>query len=155
MPPERRWRKPSRRCAGGEWLGANVTVPYKEIVLPLLDEITEAARAVGAVNTIINRGGRLIRGEQRHSRLRGGGASEAGIDVAGGAVVLLGAGGSARAVAAAVREMGAARLIVANRTPARAAAVAALWGSGGDMRTRFRSTAQNYARCTPQMRPSW
>jgi len=114
---------------GAEWLGANVTVPYKEVVPPLLDEISEAARAVGAVNTIINRGGRLF---GANSDIPGfaAAAREAGIDVAGRSVVLLGAGGSARAVAAATREMGAARLVVANRTPARAEAVAALWGNG-------------------------
>ena len=115
---------------GAEWLGANVTVPYKEIVPPLVDEISDAARVVGAVNTIINRGGRLY-GDNSDIPGFAAAAREAGIVVAGGVVVLLGAGGAARAVAAAVREMGAARLVVANRTPTRAEAVAALW-AGGD-----------------------
>lgn len=115
---------------GAAWLGANVTVPYKEVVPPLLDTISDAARAVGAVNTIINRNGSL---HGANSDIPGFAAAvrEAGVAVGGGTVLLLGAGGSARAVAMAVREMGAARLVVANRTPARAEAVAALW-AGGD-----------------------
>src|SRR3954451_18810775 len=41
-------------------LGANVTVPYKQAVIPLLDELSEHAEALGAVNTIVNRDGRLF-----------------------------------------------------------------------------------------------
>ncbi|MFQ5925703.1 MAG: shikimate dehydrogenase family protein, partial [Dehalococcoidia bacterium] len=41
-------------------LGANVTVPYKETVMPLMDELDDLALAIGAGNTIVNRGGRLV-----------------------------------------------------------------------------------------------
>ena len=43
-----------------DFLGINVTIPYKQAVIPYLDGIDEAARAIGAVNTIVNRGGRLV-----------------------------------------------------------------------------------------------
>lgn len=112
------------RLRGAAWYGANVTVPYKEAVIPLLDEISDDSRAVGAVNTIINRGGRLI---GTNTDVPGFAAAlrEAGIHVEGQTVVLLGAGGSARAVAAALHQLRAGRLVIANRTLARAQAIAA------------------------------
>ncbi|MBQ2031048.1 MAG: shikimate dehydrogenase, partial [Lachnospiraceae bacterium] len=42
-----------------EFRGINVTIPYKETVIPYLDEIDDAAREIGAVNTVVNRGGKL------------------------------------------------------------------------------------------------
>lgn len=119
---------------GGDWFGANVTIPYKEAMLPLMDAVSDEAQAVGAVNTIINRGGRLF---GANSDIPGFTAAlrEANIRIAGQTVLLLGAGGSARAVAVAVRQMGATRLVIANRTLARAEAIAALWPGGGAIAT--------------------
>lgn len=114
---------------GADWLGANVTIPYKEAVLPLMDTASDEARAVGAVNTVINRNGTL---HGANSDVPGFAAAlrEAGVDVAGQTAFMLGAGGSARAVAVALRQMGAARLVIANRTTTRAEAIAALWPYG-------------------------
>ena len=51
-----------------DFLGINVTIPYKEAVIPYLDEIDESARSIGAVNTIVNRGGQLkITGEEKNT----------------------------------------------------------------------------------------
>ncbi len=123
---------------GADWLGANVTIPYKEAVLPLMDTVSDEARAVGAVNTIINRNGQFY---GANSDIPGFAAAlrEEGVDVTGQTVLLLGAGGSARAVAMAVRQMGAARLVIANRTAARAEAVAALWSDGNATATALDS----------------
>jgi shikimate dehydrogenase len=86
-------------------LGANVTVPHKAAVIPLLDEIEPLAKRAGAVNTIVNQGGRLIGSNTDVAAI----ADEIGR--LGGALartVILGQGGAARAVAVALREMGAA-----------------------------------------------
>jgi len=114
---------------GADWLGANVTIPYKEAVLPLMDTVSDEARAVGAVNTVINRDGAL---HGANSDVPGFAAAlrEAGVEVTGQTALMLGAGGSARAVAVALRQMGVARLVIANRTTTRAEAIAALWPYG-------------------------
>lgn len=100
--------------------GVNVTVPHKEAVMAHLDEITPMARRVGAVNTVIHREGRLIgdntdgRGFLRSLR------EELGVEPGGLRTVILGAGGAARAIGAALLEAGVARLVIANRTGERA-----------------------------------
>jgi shikimate dehydrogenase len=107
-----------------EMLGANVTVPYKQAVIPFLDNLSDEARALGAVNTIVNRSGHL---HGLNTDVPGFAADlrEHGIDIEGKSVIMLGAGGAARGVAAALVGMGVARLVIANRTPERAAAIAA------------------------------
>ena len=101
-------------------LGANVTIPHKEAVIPLLDEIDELARRVGAVNTILNRDGRLygyntdVGGFLRALR------EDGGFDPAGARVLVAGAGGAARAVGVALIDGGAASVTFINRSLARA-----------------------------------
>ena len=100
-------------------LGANVTAPHKQAMLMLVDELSEEARALGAVNTVINRNGRLIgantdaAGLARWMRL-------SRIDASGAACLVLGAGGAARSAVWALAECGATRVIVLNRTVERA-----------------------------------
>lgn len=82
-------------------VGLNVTIPHKLAVLPLMDEVSAEARALGAVNTIINDDGRLRgRNTDGEGFLRS--LREIGGDVTGRRVALIGAGGSARAVALAL-----------------------------------------------------
>ena len=107
-------------------LGINVTVPHKEAVIPFLDEVDDWASTAGAVNTIVNREGRLT-GHNTDGigflrALREG----AGFEPAGRDVLVLGAGGSARGVVYALARAGVARLFIANRTVERAAQLAAL-----------------------------
>jgi shikimate dehydrogenase len=99
--------------------GLNLTIPLKEVALGLVDRLTPEAQWIGAVNTIIfeRRGERLV-GDNTDGRgflasLRGR------VRLRGQTVVILGAGGSARAVGSALAGSGCARLVVANRTPAR------------------------------------
>jgi shikimate dehydrogenase len=102
--------------------GLNVTIPHKLAVLPHLDEISETARVLGAANTIVNANGRL----EGHNTDGAGflrSLKEIGGDVEGKQVALIGAGGSARAVALAVCQAGAARLSIANRTVEKAQAL--------------------------------
>jgi shikimate dehydrogenase len=106
--------------------GANVTVPYKQAVIPHLDELNDDARALGAVNTIVNRGGKLF---GMNTDVPGFAADlrAHGVAVAGNTVVVLGAGGAARGVIAALVVMDAGRIVIANRTLARAEAIAAVY----------------------------
>lgn len=101
------------------WLGVNVTVPHKERVRPLLDAEVDAAAVVGAVNTIVNDGGRLVGYNTDVVGFRDA-LAEVGFVVRGTRVVVLGAGGAARAVVYALRIDGAAEIVVANRSVARA-----------------------------------
>jgi len=103
--------------------GLNLTVPLKEAVLPLLDELTAEAERIAAVNTIMWRRGRLV-GDNTDApgfarALRGR------VRLRGARAVLIGAGGSARAVAASLVTGGCRDIVVANRTAARAEALAA------------------------------
>ncbi len=107
-------------------LGINVTVPHKEAVIPFLDEVDDWASTAGAVNTIVNRDGRLT-GHNTDGigflrALREG----AGFEPRGRDVLVLGAGGSARGVVYALARAGIAQLFIANRTLERAERLAHL-----------------------------
>lgn len=105
-------------------LGANVTVPHKEAVLPLLDEVDELAALIGAVNTIVRRDDKLLGfNTDAHGFLQAL-HKEGHFEPQGKRVVILGAGGVARAVCFALVQEKASSLIIVNRTPARARALA-------------------------------
>lgn len=106
---------------GGGFRGVNVTVPHKQSVMPYLDEITEAARAIGAVNTIVVEGGRLI-GHNTDADGFWRALREAGYEPAGKRALVLGAGGAARAVVYALGR-GGSRVSIWNRTAARASSL--------------------------------
>lgn len=107
-----------------EWLGCNVTIPHKQAVFSLMDEVTDEARLIGAVNTIIREpDGRLAGHNTDAEGFLRALTDDAGFDPAGAAVVLLGAGGAAPAVAVALLRAGAARVWIANRTVERARAL--------------------------------
>ena len=94
--------------------GLNVTIPYKRMVMPLCDEIDPRAAAIGAVNTVVNRNGRLtgyntdIDGFLYMAR-------RAGVDMAGKKVVILGSGGTSRTARAAAGELGAREIVTVSR----------------------------------------
>lgn len=103
-----------------DYLGANVTVPHKEAVLPLVDRLSSEAQSIGAVNTIVNTKGCL----EGHNTDAPGFLSalreEAQFDPKDKRVVLLGAGGAARAVSFALAGYGVAEIAILNRTVSRA-----------------------------------
>lgn len=103
--------------------GLNLTVPLKEAALPLLDALTPAAVRAQAVNTVRVERGRLI-GDNTDGRGFVA-ALAARVPIRRAPVLILGAGGSARAVAAALVDAGCPRLTIANRTLARAERLAA------------------------------
>ncbi len=111
--------------------GVNVTVPLKEQVAPYLDAVSERARLIGSVNTVVNDRGRLI-GDSTDGPGFLAALAGAGVEITGRKVVVLGAGGSARAVVHALAEAGA-QVVVANRTPERARAMAERFASVGNI----------------------
>lgn len=107
-------------------LGANLSLPHKERVLTLLDDLTPAARAIGAVNTVIHQHGRLT-GENTDAPGLRQALSDAGYPWnQGGKVVVLGAGGAARA-AVYTALLGEQNVWVVNRSRVRAEELAAAW----------------------------
>ena len=126
-------------------LGANVTVPHKVAVLRLIDELDGTVEFVGAANTIVNRDGRL---HSTNTDIIGILSALAGVDadLAGTNVVILGAGGAARAAVVAMRQAGVARVTIANRTEVRAEALVSLGGSDLDVRTCPLDTASERLR---------
>lgn len=106
--------------------GLGISMPYKQTVIPLLDEVDATAAAIGAVNTVVNEGGHLTGyNTDAPGAVR---AFEELRPLAGARVLLLGAGGAAKALAHAFAERGA-RVTIANRDRARAAALAAATGA--------------------------
>ena len=104
--------------------GLNITYPCKQLVIPLLDAVSGEAEAIGAVNTVVRTGDRLV-----GHNIDGSGWSWGfrralpGADLS--CVVLLGAGGAGSACADAVLRLGAARLVIVDQDAPRAAALAA------------------------------
>jgi len=98
-----------------EFDGLNVTIPYKKTVLPLCDELTEAARRVGSVNTIVKRPDGSLLGHNTDCDGFVWLLRKAGVDLAGKKVLVLGSGGASAAVQAALRESGAGEVAVVSR----------------------------------------
>jgi shikimate dehydrogenase len=110
---------------GGDWLGVNVTIPHKRAIFRLVDALTDEARLIGAVNTVVCGADGALLGHNTDAEgfLRAL-VEEARFDVHDQPVVLLGARGAARAVAVALLRAGARRLTIANRTEEQARALA-------------------------------
>ena len=100
------------------FLGINVTIPYKEAVIPELDVVADEAQRIGAVNTIVQRDGRLYGYNTDYYGFLAL-ADHAGVRLDGRKVLILGAGGAAKCVAAVARDRGAATVTHAVRNPKR------------------------------------
>jgi shikimate dehydrogenase len=117
MPPEK-MREMILALRAPHCLGANVTVPHKQSIMPHLDELTDLAREIGAVNTILKQDGKLIGdntdayGFLQALRVRK-------ISPQNTRVAILGAGGAAAAAAYALAQEGAQEIVLLNRTLAR------------------------------------
>ncbi len=106
-------------------LGMNVTIPYKEKVIPYLEQLSEEAAIIGAVNVIKNDDGRLV-GYNSDAMGFASSLKARGISVYDKDVLMLGAGGAAKAIAVALAMDGAHRIRIANRSLERAQALAYL-----------------------------
>ncbi len=108
------------------FLGANVTIPHKEAALALADEASEAARAIGAANTLTFASDGAVHADNTDAP---GIIAALGHSPRGASALVLGAGGSARAAVWALLSAGASEVSVLNRTTARAHALAAELGA--------------------------
>lgn len=97
--------------------GINVTIPYKEAVMPYLDEISPEALEIGAVNTIVKDTDGRLKGYNTDFFGLCGLARRSGLDFNGRNVLVLGAGGAAKTAAAVAKELGAASVSTATRNP--------------------------------------
>lgn len=99
--------------------GMNLTMPHKINVIPYLDELSEAAHIIGAVNTIVVKDGKLF-GENTDGKGFVQALKNNGVSLEGKKIVILGAGGAAKAIAVECALAGAASVSIMNRTLARA-----------------------------------
>jgi shikimate dehydrogenase len=104
--------------------GLNITYPCKQTVIPLLDGVSDEARAIGAVNTVVREGDRLV-GHNTDGSGWSWGFQRVLPKADLARVVLLGAGGAGSACADAALRLGATQLIVVDKEPARAIALSA------------------------------
>jgi len=127
-PEELGWAIKGIRALGVS--GFNVTVPHKVAVIPFLDEVDHSASDVGAVNTVTNRGGRLV-GHNTDGSGTLAALSDEGVDLKDKKIVILGAGGAARAIAFATAHA-AGSLVIMNRTTSKAEELSS------DLKQRYR-----------------
>lgn len=124
--------------------GINLTIPHKVAVIQHLDGLSPEAELMGAVNTVVREGDRLIghntdgKGFVRSVR------EEAGVDPQGKRVVFLGAGGAARAMGVEMALAGAAHITIVNRTPERGRDLAALLQDRTPTEARFAQWQDEY-----------
>jgi shikimate dehydrogenase len=111
--------------------GLSVTMPHKADVAALVDQCTEVARRLGAVNCVVNHEGVLLGTNTDGEGFLASLARGAAFSPAGQRCLVIGAGGAARAVVLALADAGAEQVAVLNRTPERAATAAALAGPVG------------------------
>ena len=95
--------------------GINVTIPYKQTVMPLLDEISDEAKKIGAVNTIVNEDGRLVGYNTDFAGMRAL-ILKNGIDVSGKKALVLGTGGTSKTATEVLKSLGAGEVIKVSRT---------------------------------------
>lgn len=117
------------RLRAGEFAGGNVTIPHKEKVFALCDEVDPLARTIGAVNTLVVRDGKVFGTNTDYLGFLGNldAAAPGWSDTVEEAVVI-GAGGAARAILVALRHRGLGRIHLLNRTVANAETLAAAIG---------------------------
>ncbi len=126
--PPALFEETTRALAPAGFLGANVTIPHKQAALALADEASEAARAIGAANTLTFAPDGTIAAENTDAPGLIAALQRAGRPPRGLTALVLGAGGTARAAVWALREAGAREVSVWNRTPSRAEELARDFG---------------------------
>ena len=133
-----------RALPGAGFVGANVTIPHKEAALGLADTATARARAIGAANTLsFDAGTGAVHADNTDAP---GFIAALPLAPRGRRALVLGAGGSARAVAWALRDAGASEVLVWNRNPGRAQGLAADLGATA---TDVAPPAEILVNCTP------
>ncbi|WP_404400944.1 shikimate dehydrogenase [Pelagibacterium halotolerans] len=122
------------RLRAAEFVGGNVTIPHKEAVMAHCDRIDPLAGTIGAVNTLVRRGEEIHGSNTDYlGFLANLDAGAPGWDKNLKTAIVLGAGGAARAVLAALVARKAEKIVVLNRTPDRAKALARDFGASVDL----------------------
>jgi len=141
----------------GKWRGFNATMPHKQALLPLLDDIDEEAKLLSAVNTVTIENGRTVGHNTDGRGFLAALKEELDVDPAGKNITLLGAGGAARAVALALAQAGTARVTVCNRSLSRAEELCAACpdvltpaGADGDTLRTLAASTDILINCTSQ-----
>ena len=113
--------------------GFNVTIPFKTEIIPLLDALSEDARRIQAVNTVVIEDGRMV---GHNTDVAGflAGFAERGIALTGKKAVLIGAGGAARAALWGLLRSGISSVVIGVRNASKGAALAADFAADGDVR---------------------
>jgi shikimate dehydrogenase len=124
------------------WVGFNCSIPHKVAVIEHLDGVADSAEVIGAVNCVVRRDGRYI-GENTDG-LGFMAALRTVVDPAGRALVVLGAGGAARAIAVEAALARAAEVTIVNRDPDRGAELVALLARRTPARAQYVSWDQTY-----------
>lgn len=96
----------------------NVTIPYKQAVIPYLDSVSEIARRIGAVNTVVNRGGRLCGYNTDYYGMRAL-IERVGLNLHGKKVLVLGTGGTSKTARVVAADMGASEILTVSRQASR------------------------------------
>ena len=99
----------------GDWDGINVTIPYKKAVLPYCAELSETARRIGSVNTIVRRPDGSLYGDNTDAYGFESLVKKSGIDVRGKKALVLGSGGASVTVVAVLKMLGAESVTVISR----------------------------------------
>ena len=97
-----------------DFAAINVTIPYKQTVIPYLDEVSPVAQRIGAVNTIVNRNGRLYGYNTDYYGMKAL-TEKAGIDIRGKKVLILGTGGTSKTANVVAADMGASEILTVSR----------------------------------------
>ena len=105
-------------------IGVNLTVPHKEAAARLIKDLSGEARMLGAVNCVVNRRGAPLRGDNTDARGLERDLRDLGCDLHGRLAIVIGAGGGAASSVLACMRLGASRVVIVNRTPARAVGLA-------------------------------
>ena len=101
---------------GGDYAGINVTIPYKQAVIPYLDALTPAAQKLGAVNTVTRRADGSLLGDNTDYFGFSYALQGAGIALSGKRVLILGSGGASKTAVAVARDAGAAEVVIVSRS---------------------------------------
>lgn len=99
-----------------EFYGINVTIPYKEKVIPMLDYVDESAKKIGAVNTVVNKNGKLYGYNTDYSGMKAL-VLRVGAEINGKKVLIIGTGGTSKTARAVVTDLGAKEIIFVSNVP--------------------------------------
>lgn len=120
------------RRADPDWLGCNITIPHKRAALDFVEDRGDVRASIGAINTVFRSDDAIV---GTNTDAAGFYAPISGMELAGQPVVVIGAGGAARAILFALSRVGVGRVTLLNRNPLKGAGLLASFGLKGDALT--------------------